>query len=86
MADYIRFFKFEPGKLGRIDPDRARYNGSYRVTASFLAYVTVKYDRELVRKLNALLRAGKYQDQAFKDLTGKTLAELNEEWRASLRR
>ena len=31
-------------------------NGSYRQSAAFLGYVTDKYDKELVRKLNALLR------------------------------
>jgi hypothetical protein len=30
ICDYILFFKWEPGKLGRIDPARARYD---RVTA-----------------------------------------------------
>jgi hypothetical protein len=45
IADYIRFFKYEPGKLGRIDPGRARYDGSYRVTAAFLAYLAEKYDK-----------------------------------------
>jgi hypothetical protein len=52
IADYIRFFKYEPGKIGRINPDRARYNGSYRVSAAFLAYLTEKHNKEIVRKLN----------------------------------
>ena len=46
VSDYIRFFKFEPGKIGRINPERAHYNGSYRVTAAFLAYITDKYDKQ----------------------------------------
>src|SRR5437773_1777157 len=36
IADYVRYFKFEPGKLGRIDSEHARYNGSYGITATFL--------------------------------------------------
>jgi hypothetical protein len=85
IADYIRFFKYEPGKIGRMNPDRVRYDGSYRQSAAFLAYVTQKYDKELVRKINALLRAGKYKEEIFQELTGKTVQELGEEWKASLR-
>jgi hypothetical protein len=84
IADYIRFFQYEPGKLGRIDPKRAHYNGSYRVTAAFLAYLTEKYDKHIVRKLNALMREGEYKNEIFRKLTGKTLEQLDEEWRASL--
>ncbi|MFI5456640.1 MAG: basic secretory protein-like protein [Isosphaerales bacterium] len=86
VSDYVRFFKFEPGKIGRINPDRAHYNSSYRVTAAFLAYVTDKYDRKLVLTLNKLMREGHYKEEVFKQLTGKTVQELDVEWRASLRR
>jgi hypothetical protein len=84
IADYVRFFKYEPGKLGRIDPQRARYDGSYRVTAAFLAYVTDKYDKQLVRKLNKMMREGEYKKEIFHKLTGKTLEQLGTEWRATL--
>lgn len=86
VSDYVRFFKYEPGKLGRIDPNRAHYNGSYRTTAAFLAYVADKYDKQIVRKLNAMMRDGKYTKDAFKQLTGKTEKELDDEWRSTLRR
>jgi Peptidase of plants and bacteria/F5/8 type C domain len=86
VSDYVRFFKYEPGKLGRIDPGRAHYNGSYRTTAAFLAYLTEKYDKQIVLKLNAMMREGKYTKDAFKQLTGKTENELDDEWRATLRR
>jgi hypothetical protein len=87
IADYIRFFKYEPGKVGRLgNPDRLHYNGSYRVTARFLNYVTEKYDKQLVKKLNAAMRQGKYSDDLFKDYTGKTVTELDDEWRASLKK
>jgi Peptidase of plants and bacteria len=85
IADYIRFFKYEPGKLRPLNPERARYNGSYKVTAAFLAYVTDKYDPELVRKLNKVMREGEYKEEVWKTLTKKTLQELDEEWRASMR-
>jgi hypothetical protein len=84
IADYVRFFKYEPGKLGRIVPHRARYDGSYRVTAAFLAYLTEKYDKQIVRKLNKMMREGEYKEDVFRKLTGKTLEKLGEEWRATL--
>ncbi|HEY2155205.1 MAG TPA: basic secretory protein-like protein [Isosphaeraceae bacterium] len=86
VADYIRFFKYEPGKVGPINAQRAHYDGNYRVTARFLDYATEKYDKQLVLKLNKAMREGTYKDQLFTDLTGKTLAELDEEWRATLKK
>jgi hypothetical protein len=86
IADYIRFFKFEPGKIGRISPRRARHDGSYRVTAAFLAYLAGRYDRDIVRKLNQAMREGEYREVLFEQLTGKTLGELGKEWQATLRR
>jgi Peptidase of plants and bacteria/F5/8 type C domain len=86
VADYVRFFVFEPGKAGRVNPSEAHYDGSYRTTASFLAFVTKKYDKELVLKLNKLMREEKYKEEAFKELTGKTVQQLDHEWLASLRR
>lgn len=84
VSDYVRFFKFEPAKIGRINAERAHYDGSYRVTAAFLAFVTYKYDKQLVQKLNKLMREGRYKKEAFKELTGKDLETLDQEWRASL--
>jgi hypothetical protein len=86
VSDYIRFFKFEPGKIGRINAERAHYNGSYRVTAAFLAYVTEKYDKQLVQKLNKVMREGRYKKEIFKELTGKSVEELDAEWVAALKR
>jgi hypothetical protein len=56
-----------------------------RVFATFLNYVCEKYDKELVKKLNAAMRQGKYSDDLFKDATGKTLQELDDEWRTTLK-
>lgn len=85
VSDYIRFFKYEPGKLGRINPRTAHYDNSYRVSAAFLAYLVEKYDREIVRKLNAAMREGHYDDNLVQQLIGKPLGELDDEWRATLR-
>ena len=69
VSDYVRFFKYEPGKIGPINAQRAHYNSSYRVTAAFLAYLTEKYDPEIVLKLNKLMREGNYKEEIFKELT-----------------
>jgi hypothetical protein len=85
IADYVRFFKFEPGNIGKLNTEKARYNGSYRVTAAFLAYVSDKHDKQLVRKLNKAMREGEYDESIWKVLTKKTLQELDTEWRAALK-
>lgn len=85
VADYVRFFKFEPGALGPPDPDTARYDGDSQETAAFLAYLVATYDAALVRKLNAALRDGRYTDDIWPALTGKSLRALGDEWRRTLR-
>lgn len=84
VADYIRFFQYEPDNIGRFNTKTARFDGNYRVSARFLAYVSEKYDKDLVLKLNKAMREGSYSEDLFKEYTGKTLHELDEEWRASL--
>lgn len=84
IADYVRFWKYEPGKAGKVNPDRAKYDGSYRTTAAFLFFVTEKYDAKLVNKLNAFLREGTYDVKVWKEITGKTVEELDRQWKESL--
>jgi hypothetical protein len=86
VADYVRFFKYEPGKLRPPSPNRARYDGSYKVTAAFLNYVSGKYDKDIVRKLNAAMRDGEYKDELWKLYTKKSVQELGDEWKATLKR
>jgi hypothetical protein len=84
VADYVRFFKFEPGNLGPINPARAHYNQSYRVSAAFLAYLVDKYDPKIVLKLNQAMREGTYKSELFQQLTAKNVDDLGKEWRAKL--
>lgn len=84
IADHVRFFQFEPGKLGRVDPVKAHFDGGYRTSAAFLDYVARTFDPDAVRKLNQALRDRPYSDRIFPDLTGKTLPELDALWRATL--
>jgi len=88
IADYIRWFLYEPETHGaditRRNLSRARYDGSYRVTGNFLNWVTGKYDKNIVQKLNAAAREGKYSVDLWKKNTGHTVEELGEEWKKTL--
>ena len=88
IADYIRWFLYEPETRGaeitRRALPRARYDGNYRVSANFIDWVTRNGDAELVRHLNAAARQGTYRDTLWHDRTGKSLQQLGEEWLAEL--
>ncbi|SPE57213.1 conserved exported hypothetical protein [Verrucomicrobia bacterium] len=88
IADYIRWYKYEPQSHGaeitKRGLARARYNASYRVTANFLNWVTEKYDQNIVREVNAALRRGEYEEALWKQHTGHTVQELGDEWKAGL--
>ena len=73
LADYIRWFLYEPEELRpRPNPDRAHYTDSYRTTAAFLDYVVDNHDKKSIRKFNAAMREGKFSDDLWKEYTGKT--------------
>lgn len=77
IADYIRWFLYEPPSLRpRPDPARAKYTDSYRTAGAFLDYVVRAHDKEIVKKLNAAMRQGRYAPELWKTYTGKTVDEL----------
>ena len=77
LADYIRWFLYEPeSKRPRVNPARAKYTDSYRTTGAFLNYLMEHHDKEIMKKLNAAMREGKYTPDTWKELTGKTVDEL----------
>ena len=87
IPDYIRWYLYEPESHGtRIrDVAKAKYDGAYRVSANFLDWATQAYDKDLVKKVNAIVRQGKYADALWPTLTkGKSLDQLDAEWKASL--
>jgi hypothetical protein len=88
ICDYIRWFLYEPQTHGADitarNIARARYDANYRISANFLNWVTETYDKDIVRKLNAAAREGKYSDELWKTATGHTVEELGDEWKASL--
>jgi hypothetical protein len=85
IPDYIRWFLYEPHTKGaeitQRNLSRARYDASYRVTGNFLNWVTTNYHEEIVVKLNAAAREGRYKEELWKEWTGKELAALGEEWK-----
>ncbi|HWE01164.1 MAG TPA: basic secretory protein-like protein [Tepidisphaeraceae bacterium] len=85
IADYIRWFNYEPISA-RPHPkaDKARYDASYRTTAAFLDWASRTYDKDLVAKLNAAAREGRYSENVWKEITGKTVQDLGHEWKESL--
>ena len=121
VADYIRWFKYEPqdkrphpnpvvrvaggrGRRGRAQTQPAQtqpvqaqpvqaqpttrpanYTDSYRTTAAFLNYVADKHDHEIVVKLNASMRDGRYRPELWSLYTGKTVEELWAEYYQTLK-
>jgi hypothetical protein len=95
IPDYIRWFRYEPQSHGAdliwLQGRRnltINYDGRYRITANFLNYVVENYGRNknLIGELNAACRDDKYTDGLWTELTGKPLAELNDEWKASVQK
>lgn len=88
IADYVRWYIYEPqsrgAEIGRKRAPSVRYDNSYRVTANFLNWVVEKYDKELVIKLNAACREGKYSESLWKKYTGHAVQELGDQWKAEL--
>jgi hypothetical protein len=86
IADYLRWFHFEPvahrPKLE--NPARARYSDSYQTTAGFLEYVVANHNHEFVVQLNAAMRQGRYSADIWKDCTGLSVRELWTRYVASL--
>ena len=95
IPDYIRWFLYEPQTHGadaayfrsRRNPT-LDYKGSYRISANFLNYVVEHYgkDKHLITVVNAACRQGNYTDQLWKELTGKALPDLADEWKTSLQK
>ncbi len=84
VADYVRFFRFEPQSKVRVDPLKASYRDSYRTTAAFLDWIVEHRDNNFVRELNQALRDGRYNETIFKTRTTKNVDELWAEFIASL--
>lgn len=87
IADYVRWFLYEPESKGaeitRRNLERASYDSSYRVTGNFLDWVARTHEPEILVKLNTAAREGRYQEQLWTKWTGNTVQELGDEWKKS---
>lgn len=84
IADYIRWWRYEPeAPRTPINFERASYRDAYRTTAAFLAWATHRFDKRLVPQLDAALRKGDDPGPVFSSVTGKTVDELWEEFKAA---
>ncbi len=85
IADYIRWWRYEPeSPRTPINPAKASYKDAYRTTAAFLAYLTARYDRALVPRLDKALRDGTYKSTMFSDACGGK--DLDELWAEFIKR
>lgn len=92
IPDYIRWFLYEPQSHGADATFfrgrknvKLNYDGLYRISANFLNYVIQTYSSQnLLATLNAACRQGTYTDDLWKEKTGKSIQELNEDWKSAL--
>ncbi len=77
IADYVRLQHFEPALTRpKIDFTKAKHTDAYKTTAAFLIHLEERYGRGVVPKLHAALRAGRYTDELFQEITGKEIPAL----------
>ena len=84
MADYARFYFYANSpKSCAVDSlaGNVHARSKYRTGANFLNFVETAHPETLV-KLNDVCRRGKYDEASFwKGATGKTLDELEDDWK-----
>jgi len=73
IADYVRTSSTSRNRRRRKISSKASYKDGYKTSATFLAWLEKSKDKEIVRKLNELLRTGKYKEDVFKEWTGSDL-------------
>ena len=83
IADYVRYFKYEPKPSPPKIRAKASYKDGYKTSATFLAWIEKAKDKEIVRKLNEVMRSGGYKDELFKEWTGSDLDTLWKEFLGS---
>lgn len=86
IADHLRWFRYEPeNKRPRVNPDRARYTDGYQTTAAFLEWISKHGCSNVVQRLNAVMRTGRYSPQAFLRATGYDIDVLWAKFIADIR-
>lgn len=84
IADYVRYkFGVDNTGAGWKLPDynpKQNYDNSYRITARFFVWIEKHHDRNFVKQLDDVMRRHTYTDEFTKKHTGKTFAQLWEEY------
>ncbi len=84
IADYVRYeYGVNNSAAGWSLPDvkpEQNYTNAYRVTARFLVWLEQRKDREIVKKLDEVMRAHTYSEGIWEKLTGKNLDALWKEY------
>lgn len=87
IADYVRATEGINNVKGKwtmpeLQPTHS-YKSAYRITARFLLWITQKYQKDFVVKLDDAARTNKYSADFWKNNTGKTVDELWAEYTAN---
>lgn len=86
VADYTRFKLKSDDAWGKRCRGHIAYDkpfGAYWNSAAFLLYLEDTYKKPVVRTVSVAMRAGKFNDAVWKNLTGKTLQELALDYKSS---
>lgn len=73
IADYVRWWRYEPEHPREVAQPDQSYKDGYRVTAAFLAWAMRKHDMRLVVELDRALRKGEDAGRVFEKITGRSL-------------
>ena len=80
IADYIRWWRYEPEAPRPRITEASKMTDGYRVTAYFLAWAGKRYDLRLVPGLDAALRKGEDPMPVFQKVCGKSAVEVWKEF------
>lgn len=84
IADYVRYYIVEPGTpRAHFDINKSSYKNGYQPAAGLLDYVQRTYGNNAIVRINAALREDTYKDDLFKELTGKDLDQLWQDFKQS---
>jgi len=83
MADYVRWWRYEPEGPHPKITERNKYTDSYRVTAEFLAWCQHHENYHLVTELDRAMRHGEDPMPVFQKVTGKDVDALWSEFEAA---
>lgn len=73
VADYLRYYVVEPGTGGaKFNAKEGDYKGGYQRAAGLLNWIERQKGPGVVARLNAAMRAGRFNPETFKEVTGAT--------------